>query len=76
MKLRSDKSSKPLQTVKIELIEFYRMQLTGIVTMDNKEINELTTSASEDFTSSSESDSDELKQLRSLMIDMTDDDSA
>ncbi len=37
------------------------MQLKGIVTMDNKEINELTTSASEDFTSSSESDSDELK---------------
>ena len=52
------------------------MQLRGIVTMDNKEINELTTSASEDFTSSSESDSDELKQLRSFMLDMTDDDSA
>ncbi len=42
--------------------------------MDNKEINELTTSASEDYTSSSESDSDELKQLRSLLLDMTDDD--
>ena len=43
---------------KIQILEMYRKQLKGEMTLDNKQINELVSSASEDWTDISESDSD------------------
>ena len=40
--------SKLLAKTKIELLEVYEMQMAGRITLDNKQINELTTSGTDE----------------------------
>ena len=63
-----------LSKVKIELLEVYALQMEGKITLDNKQINELSTSGtSEDLTELSEMEDDEHQRMLELVMNQNDD---
>jgi len=57
---------EPQSKIKIELLEMYAMQMEGRMSIDNKQINEISTSASEDLTTAEYQSDSELERLHEL----------
>ena len=57
------------QAVKIELLQMYQMQMDGLINIDNKQLNEISTASSGEDFSSEFSESDEMQELRKMLTE-------